>query len=262
VAPGVGIFSTMPGGAYGYRSGTSAAAAHVAGAAALVKARFPSASIADWRSALIDTGMLAPNSTGAVASGRSLNLARAVRGPDRDKDGVPDSNINTPSDNCVGTFNPFQSDIDRDRIGDDCDPDADGDGVLNGPDNCDFVVNSNQSDLDRDGLGDVCESTPRGLAPVAVADSICMLRNTSRELRIRRNDSDPDHDQSLLTVVAPYGVRANGTLSQNPTNPAMPIFTPTRGFVGTARFDYHLLDPLGNRSNDARVTIQVQTSCP
>lgn len=260
-APGVGIFSTLPGGAYGARSGTSAAAAHVAGAAALVKANFPSASVADVRSALVDTGVplpwLVPTSPTFVESGRRLDLSVAILGWDHDKDGRPHT-----IDNCVDVYNPYQEDIDGDRLGNHCDPDADGDGILNGPDNCDWIPNTNQSDLNADGEGDVCDSLPLGHAPVAVADSICMLRNTSRELRIRRNDSDPDHDVSLLTVVAPYGVRQNGTLSPNPTNPAMPIFTPNRGFVGTASFYYYLIDPLGNSSNEARVNIQVQTSCP
>ena len=47
--------------------------------------------------------------------------------PDQDMDGVPDD-----IDNCVVTPNPDQEDLDGDRMGDACDDDIDGDGLLNG----------------------------------------------------------------------------------------------------------------------------------
>src|SRR4051794_3801321 len=50
---------------------------------------------------------------------------------DEDRDGVLDI-----SDNCVGLANPDQSNMDRDALGDACDPDADGDGVPNDVDKC------------------------------------------------------------------------------------------------------------------------------
>jgi hypothetical protein len=50
---------------------------------------------------------------------------------DEDRDGVLD-----PRDNCPGLANPDQSDMDRDRQGDACDGDADGDGVPNAADKC------------------------------------------------------------------------------------------------------------------------------
>lgn len=55
VAPGVAVNSTIPGGGYAPKSGTSMATPHVAGAAALVKQRFPGISPASVRLRLMGT---------------------------------------------------------------------------------------------------------------------------------------------------------------------------------------------------------------
>lgn len=55
VAPGVSINSTILGNAYGLKSGTSMACPHVAGAAALVKQRFPAFTPAQIRAKLMNT---------------------------------------------------------------------------------------------------------------------------------------------------------------------------------------------------------------
>ena len=47
--------------------------------------------------------------------------------------------------------------MDNDGIGDVCDPDIDGDGVLNTVDNCVTTPNPDQDDNDMDGLGDICD---------------------------------------------------------------------------------------------------------
>lgn len=47
VAPGVGILSTVPGGTYGTKSGTSMATPHVAGVAALIRSVKPTATVAE-----------------------------------------------------------------------------------------------------------------------------------------------------------------------------------------------------------------------
>ena len=86
VAPGEDILSTTPGGTYTYADGTSMAAPHVAGAAALVCAADPSISLSRLRAALLFGGdslqSLAPQadffgSTGYV-TGRRLNAAGAL----------------------------------------------------------------------------------------------------------------------------------------------------------------------------------------
>ena len=85
---------------------------------------------------------------------------------DSDVDSIPDS-----EDNCPGTPNADQSDLDGDGSGDVCDPcpemvddgclnDPDGDGVPDTQDNCPSVHNADQADTDADGLGDACDVCP------------------------------------------------------------------------------------------------------
>ena len=71
---------------------------------------------------------------------------------DRDSDGVPNS-----GDNCVGSANTNQSDLDADGAGDVCDMDDDNDTVLDAADNCPLAANTGQLDEDGDGRGDACD---------------------------------------------------------------------------------------------------------
>ncbi len=103
---------------------------------------------------------------------------------DVDEDGVPDAD-----DNCIFFYNPDQADMDNDSMGDACDPDKDGDNVLEdngGPgawnrgdifvinpcrgrfgsdlsrcdDNCPNVYNPDQGNCDEDDFGDLCDYVP------------------------------------------------------------------------------------------------------
>jgi len=93
---------------------------------------------------------------GAAAAGPED--VRVPLSRDMDADGVPDL-----ADNCPSVPNTDQRDRDRDRVGDPCDPDLDGDGVPQLDafgallDNCPYDANPGQEDRDGDGYGDACE---------------------------------------------------------------------------------------------------------
>lgn len=76
-APGTAILSTIRGSGYGLNTGTSMASPHVAGTAALIYSRFPSASVASARLRLLSGADRVPGVSGLVASGR-LNAFRAL----------------------------------------------------------------------------------------------------------------------------------------------------------------------------------------
>jgi subtilisin family serine protease len=78
-APGVGIYSTLPGSGgvstYGSYSGTSMATPHVTGAAALYASRHPSATAAQIKAAILNSTISTPSLTGKTVTGGRLNLS-------------------------------------------------------------------------------------------------------------------------------------------------------------------------------------------
>lgn len=76
-APGYFIYSTLPGGSYGRLSGTSMAAPHVAGAAALIRQAYPGMSPADVKHLLERTADSSNGFTREMGYGR-INVARAL----------------------------------------------------------------------------------------------------------------------------------------------------------------------------------------
>uniref|UniRef100_A0A672RMP3 Thrombospondin-4-B n=1 Tax=Sinocyclocheilus grahami TaxID=75366 RepID=A0A672RMP3_SINGR len=87
-------------------------------------------------------------------------------GKDTDIDGYPDEKLRCRDptcrkDNCITVPNSGQEDADGNGKGDACDPDADGDGILNEQDNCWLTPNINQRNSDKDSHGDACDNCIR-----------------------------------------------------------------------------------------------------
>jgi len=165
MAPGRNILSTVPGGGLGTKSGTSMAAPHVAGAAALYLAQNPGTSPADVKMALLAGGDLTPcaNSTDGTCAD--------------DPDGIQEPLL------MLQVLQPAGCD------------DAEGDGVCDEVDNCPLTANPDQEDTDGDGIGDVCDSCPTvDNASVIDTDTDGLTDFEECLLGTDAQDSDTDND--------------------------------------------------------------------
>lgn len=90
-APGLGIWSTLPGNSYASWSGTSMATPHVSGAVALVKAAFPGLTHIGIRSRIFNSVDPLPTLIGKTVTGGRLNLLRLFETGDPDISVSPSS---------------------------------------------------------------------------------------------------------------------------------------------------------------------------
>jgi hypothetical protein len=114
------------------------------------------------------------------------NTVKRLHYDDEDRDNVLDA-----FDNCKGLANPDQSNMDRDALGDACDPDADGDGVPNAADKC--PTSRRGPDANHDGCSDTVVarravkcSTARGSKAARRACAARKRAAVRRALRIAR----------------------------------------------------------------------------
>ncbi|MFL5815821.1 MAG: S8 family peptidase [Bdellovibrionia bacterium] len=77
-APGVNIYSTIPGDRYSMLTGTSMACPHVAGAAALVWAKNPTWNYQKVKAALMSTADMVPSLKGKTITGGRINVLKAM----------------------------------------------------------------------------------------------------------------------------------------------------------------------------------------
>lgn len=109
----------------------------------------------------------APGAIVYVADSGNARIVR-LRYDDADHDGALDAR-----DNCAGLANTLQGDADSDNIGDDCDPDIDGDLVPNASDKCPLVKPF--TDRNKDG----CQDPFSKLSQLRKSSSAVTLRGTA-----------------------------------------------------------------------------------
>jgi hypothetical protein len=148
-----------------------------------------------------------------------LTFAAMPVGANGDGDGIPDYR-----DNCPSVYNPDQSDLDGDGLGDVCDPDDDNDGIFDDVDNCPFDANPDQIDVDNDGIGDVCDYCIDNQPPIITSITAPLdpvLVNT--EIPIIAEFTDPDEGDAhsaqwiwfddTFTLIDDYSVVSPATSS-------------------------------------------------
>ena len=98
-APGVSVFSTLPGDRYGTSSGTSMASPHVAGAAALIRSLVREIPVVDLRRLILDGVDPVPSLAGLTVTGGRLNAYRPIS----DRDAEPPGTVGELSVLSVGS---------------------------------------------------------------------------------------------------------------------------------------------------------------
>lgn len=261
-APGAGILSTMPGGGYGYKSGTSMATPHATGTAALVWSANPTLTALEVRKAIMDSVDPMASMKGLTVTGGGLNAAKALATFSTPVATADDSatvaedkavSINVLANDGAGLVVTATGKAAHGTAT----VSADGGSVLYTP-NADFFGTDSFTYSVSDGKGGLGQATvtvtvtPVGDAPVAVNDAVSTAAGQTVTIAALANDRDPDGDPLTITGV---GKAANGTATV--TADGALAYTPKAGFTGTDTFTYTISD---GRDGAATATVSVSVA--
>jgi thermitase len=223
-APGYDIYSTSNTGGYEYMTGTSMAAPHVAGLAALLLARDPALTTPELKEAIMSTVIEKPVTYVSVSGGR-VNAAAALASVPADRDG---DHVLDDTDNCPDVPNEDQRDTNTDEPGGDACAagaaalDIDGDGVVGADDLCPEEPNRES----RDGCpGVAADSNGDGLPNMFDGDSDG-VRDTVDNCPTRANHDQADTDGDGVGDACdstPRGPVVAPPPAPQPTAPAAPL---------------------------------------
>ncbi|WP_026286913.1 beta strand repeat-containing protein [Gilvimarinus chinensis] len=95
-------------------------------------------------------------------------------------------------------------------------------------------------------------------APVAADDTVTALQeDTPHNINVLGNDSDVDGTLNVASVEI-VSVPSNGAVSVS-TSTGMVTYTPSENYFGSDSFSYRVMDELGEWSNEATVTLTVDS---
>ena len=173
---------------------------------------------------------------GLLSDQKSAEILVFDQTSDADEDGISDT-----GDNCPGTPNRSQEDLDHDGVGDACQDateaqakvlaprrsrsgtvDTDLDGVMDNADGCPDVPDSAQLDLDGDGIGDACDLDMDGDGVPETGGGFRAARPDNCPRMHNPGQADSDHDgrgdacsgQSAGSAVLPDAFPARGRGTQ------------------------------------------------
>ncbi|WP_019027982.1 immunoglobulin-like domain-containing protein [Colwellia piezophila] len=148
----------------------------------------------------VDTNVIASYVLTYTATDTAGNEAQATRTviislKDTDGDGVPDVDDAFPQD-------PLETvDTDGDGIGDNADPDIDGDGVLNENDADPYTAVSQADDLDRDGIADDIDSDGVDILDAISVIETALLAQIDSAISIDASAIETDIGPSVVSFV-------------------------------------------------------------
>ena len=267
------ILSTLPGGRYGFSFGTSMAAPHVAGAAALLLAEDPSLTPTELKNILMTTVDPVNSLQGRTVSGGRLNVNRAIleianpisnRPPIAENDAVSvaagtsvtipvlandfDEDGDRLSVIGVGTPNNGNASINNNRVR------YFANSGFVGTDSFIYTISDGNGGTDT-AVVSVTVNASVNNPPVASDDFATTATNAPVTVNVLANDFDADGDQLAIANFDSFS-SAGGTVSRIGNSLR---YTPATFFSGNDNFTYTIFDSNGG-TDTATVSVNVEGS--